>query len=280
MIQESPGFDLAGAWGLKQLWFCSGSSGEATHRLSLEGLLEQMTMENRHTIEVWGAFACFTSAMKVERWTHPFITPSAARGIFDAIFVNRHEFRWLVEKIEILRPPEYIALMRNEVKEKGPTESEVLNQWVKDPTRIKPILADGDERATGSDTKGRTQRQTMALRDVRYRLTARIALWPNAPKAPIAYSEQFLRRLKRGQHFTQPVLGCREFTAFWSPEISADQPIPQDLDAGWMVYDVFDLSKEGDSSSPASVSVFRAVAKQGVLHVPPYDSPEVRRVQQ
>jgi CRISPR-associated Cas5-like protein len=80
-----------------------------------------------YTIEVWGEFACFTSPMKVERWSYPFITPSAARGIFDAIFVNRHEFRWQIDSIELLSEPRYIALMRNEVKEKGPNSEKLTN---------------------------------------------------------------------------------------------------------------------------------------------------------
>jgi CRISPR-associated protein Cas5d len=94
-----------------------------------------------HTIEVWGEFACFTSPMKVERWSYPFITPSAARGIFDSIFVNRHEFRWQIGKIELLAEPQYIALMRNEVKDKGPSDREII-RWMGDITRIRPIIAD------------------------------------------------------------------------------------------------------------------------------------------
>lgn len=235
-------------------------------------------MNNRgspHTIEVWGEFACFTSPMKVERWSYPFITPSAARGIFDAIFVNRHEFRWAIERIEILSEPKYIALMRNEVKEKGPSDREVTS-WMADPSQIKPILADGDKLITGDDKHGRTQRQTMALRDVRYRLTARIVPWPGAPKAMAAHEDQFKRRLERGQHFIHPSLGCREFPAWWG--VPTDQSIWQgDVDAGWMLYDVFDLSRPGEATSKASVSLFRAKADKGVVRVPEYASDDVRK---
>jgi len=231
---------------------------------------------NPQTIEVWGEFACFTSPMKVERWSYPFITPSAARGIFDAIFVNRHEFRWQIDLIELLSEPQYIALMRNEVKEKGPSEREVV-KCMGDIRKIRPILADGDKASLGTDQRGRTQRQTMALRDVRYRLTAHIVPWPNAPKNIQAYESQFQRCLKRGQNFTQPCFGCREFPAWWSPEIS-DKPVwPHDVDAGWMLYDVFDLSRPGESTDKARVSVFRAMVKQGVLEVPPYESELVRK---
>jgi CRISPR-associated protein Cas5d len=229
-----------------------------------------------HAIEVWGEFACFSSPMKVERWSYPFITPSAARGIFDAIFVNRHEFRWQIEKIEVLSEPKYIALMRNEVKEKGPSEREVLN-WAKDVTLIRPILADGDKLITGDDKHGRTQRQTMALRDVRYRLTARILPWPNAPKNIAAYQDQFRRRVDKGQHFVQPCLGCREFPAWWEPADNAKGVWHGDIDAGWMLYDVFDLSSPGTSTSKSSISLFRAHLKKGVLCVPSYDSLDVRK---
>lgn len=216
--------------------------------------------------------------MKVERWSYPFITPSAARGIFDAIFVNRHEFRWQIERIEILSEPKYIALMRNEVKEKGPSPNEVI-KWASDVTKIRPILADAGIETTGDSGKGRTQRQTMALRDVHYRLTAKVVPWPGAPKSIIAYDEQFERRLERGQHFIQPSFGCREFPAWWGPP-SDQAPWEGDVDAGWMLYDVFDLSKPGDSNSKASISVFRAKAESGVVQVPAYESDGVRKAVQ
>jgi CRISPR-associated Cas5-like protein len=78
-------------------------------------------------LEVWGEFACFTRPeMKVERFSYPVITPSAARGIYDAIFCkpnkdpSRAEFRWQITKVEVMNPPRYIALRRNEVKDKAP----------------------------------------------------------------------------------------------------------------------------------------------------------------
>jgi CRISPR-associated protein Cas5d len=229
-----------------------------------------------YTVEVWGEFACFTTAMKVERWSYPFITPSAARGIFDAIFVNSHEFRWQIDRVELLSPPEYIALMRNEVKDKGPSDRDII-RWMGDPSKIRPIIADGSKETLGTDQGGRTQRQTMALRNVRYRLTAHMIPWPDAPKNIVAYQEQFERRLKRGQQFTQPCFGCREFPAWWSAA-ATNLPVWQgDIDAGWMLYDVFDLSRPGASTDQARVSLFRAVVKQGVLDVPPYDSDLVRK---
>ncbi len=228
-----------------------------------------------HTIEVWGEFACFTSPMKVERWSYPFITPSAARGIFDAIFVNRHEFRWQIERIELLSEPKYIGLMRNEVKEKGPSDREIT-RWMEDITEFHPIFADASGN-TVDGTKGRTQRQTMALRDVRYRLTAYIVPWVGAPKNIKAYEDQFVRRLNRGQNFTQPCFGFREFPAWWSHELSDKKRWEKDVDAGWMLYDVFDLSRPGESNDTAQVSVFRAIAHGGVVEVPAYESELVKK---
>jgi CRISPR-associated protein Cas5d len=72
-------------------------------------------------LEVWGELACFTRPeMKVERFSYPVITPSAARGIYDAIYCKPKEFRWQITRVEILKPPSYIALRRNEVKGKNP----------------------------------------------------------------------------------------------------------------------------------------------------------------
>jgi len=251
--------------------------------------------DGTYSIEVWGEFACFTSPMKVERWSYPFITPSAARGIFDAIFVNRHEFYWQIDTIELLSEPRYIALMRNEVKEKGPNEKEII-EWMKDISKLKPIFADaagdliqdplpnapkGTQKKwsnTADATHGRTQRQTMALRDVRYRLAAHIVPWPSAPKNIKAYKDQFERRLKRGQNFTQPYLGCREFPAWWSPELSDKKPLTTNVDAGWMLYDVFDLSRPWDDDMDnVRVSVFRAIAQDGVVNIPPYESELVKK---
>ena len=78
------------------------------------------------TLEVWGDFACFTRPeFKVERFSYPVITPSAARAMFDAIYIDftkdspkRPVMRWQISRIEIINPVQYIALMRNEVKEK------------------------------------------------------------------------------------------------------------------------------------------------------------------
>ncbi len=148
-------------------------------------------------LEVWGEFACFTRPeLKVERFSYPCITPSAARGIFDAIYAKPVEFRWEVRKVELLTPPAYIALRRNEVKEK--VNVEAVTRWMAGKGEPEPIWADGDRDLLGSDEKGRTQRQTMALRDVRYRLWAQIGTWPGHETKLPRLEAQFRRRAERG----------------------------------------------------------------------------------
>lgn len=233
-----------------------------------------------HVLEVWGEFACFTRPeLKVERFSYPVITPSAARGIFDAIHFKRTEFRWQIRRVEILKPPAYIALRRNEVKDKAPVSA--IQKWMVGKAEPEPLFADGDRDSLGTDMKGRTQRQTMALKDVRYRLHAEIRPWPEHRQNLTGFSEQFLRRAARGQCFHQPYLGCREFPAFFRL-VEEDAPLPAPCAysqrLGLMLYDVFDLSREGDAYAAPAISLFRAEIKNGVLEVPPYEDAEVLKV--
>ena len=204
------------------------------------------------TIEVWGDLACFSRPeSKVERLSYPFPTPSAARGILSAIYSKPAEFYWQITRIEVLNPISYISVKRNEVK-----------STVSD----KPIYTDED----------RTQRQTLALRDVRYRIAALICPRPDYKGTPEQLYQQALRRIRRGKAFYQPSLGLREFVAYFEESTGTREPIREDLDMGLMVYDVFDLHDCSVRKKAAPrLSLFQAVMKQGVIEVPPYDSPEV-----
>ena len=204
------------------------------------------------SIEVWGDFACFTAPhTKVERLTYPFPTPSACRGILSAIYSKPVEFYWQVDRIEVLRPIRYMAFKRNEVKSK-----------VKD----KPLYTDED----------RTQRQTLALCDVRYRIAAHIVPQPGFEQRQKSLEEQALRRIRGGKAYFQPSLGLREFVAYFEESDGLTPPIPVDLDAGLMLYDVFDLHQCAvTKKAQPKPSLFHAVMRQGVIEVPPYDSPEV-----
>lgn len=233
-----------------------------------------------HCLEVWGDFACFTRPeMKVERFSYPVITPSAARGIFDAIYWKKsYGFYWQIERVDILKPPKYIALRRNEVKDKAPAERTIL-AWRDGRSEIEPLWADGDRDSLGTDQKGRTQRQTMALKDVHYRLYGHMDLRGNAQDIR-AMDAQFERRAQTGKCFYQPFFGCREFPAFFGlieAEPPEAMPIALDLDLGWMLYDVFDLNRPTESHAKPSISVFHAQIFNGVMKVPAYSDPAVRK---
>lgn len=256
-----------------------------------------------HILKVWGDLACFTRPeMKVERYSYPIITPSAARGIFDAIYFKKEAgFYWQMEKVEMLAMPRYIALRRNEVKGK----ISVKKEWIRGDKAPEPLLADGTE-----DVKGRTQRQTMALKNVCYRIHACMVFRNGEGKNSQACDEQFIRRAKKGKCFYQPYFGCREFPAWFelieeqakvAPQVKQQdfleermkqlnffeekekqqtaeiEPVKLDLDLGWMLYDVFDLSQANQSDAPAMKSLFHAVLSQGVLNIPEYTSPDVKK---
>lgn len=204
------------------------------------------------TIEVWGDFACWSPPYgKVERMTYPFPTPSAARGILSSIYSKPNEFYWQIRRIEVLNPIRYISFKRNEVKVK-----------VSDT----PIYTDEE----------RTQRQTVALKDVRYRITAEIIPRKGFEGTGKQLYEQAMRRIRAGKCFMQPGLGIREFVAYFEESDGTRPSIDESLDAGWMVYDVFDLHDFSVSKkAKPKLSLFRAVMDHGVIEVPPYDSPEV-----
>jgi CRISPR-associated protein Cas5d len=225
-----------------------------------------------HVLEVWGELACFSRPeMKVERFSYPVITPSAARGIFDAIYAKPAEFRWQVDRVDVLSPPSYIALRRNEMKGKASTA--LFSKWAKSGTPPEPLFADSDD-----ETTGRTQRQTMALRDVRYRLYAHIEPWSEHEARRTAFDEQFRRRASKGKCFFQPYFGCREFPAWYElleNGAAASAPYPLDLDIGLMVYDVFDLAQPGSATSRPYITLFHASVVAGVMKIPPYNDPAV-----
>ncbi len=252
------------------------------------------TSASEHVLEVWGDFACFSRPeMKVERYSYPCPTPSAARGIFEAIYF-KPEFFWQVTRIEILEPPSLIALRRNEVKDKMNVRS--IQQWIAGKSEVEPIWADATE-----DFKGRTQRQTMALRNPRFRLTAGIVSRSGQDAKQQAADEQFVRRASQGKCFYQPCLGCREFVAFFRYVKSPDgenerKPCAYSQKLGWMLYDVFDLREDnhakivvdkgngqcerkanGWKDVKPSIAVFEAEVINGVLDIPAYGDDRVQK---
>lgn len=247
-----------------------------------------------HTLEVWGDLACFTRPeMKVERYSYPVITPSAARGIFDAIYwdgkrekrgrevVMLPYFHWQITKIEVLAAPRYIALRRNEVKDRVPADR-TIKTWMEGHQSPEPIWADGGKDDLGTDQKGRTQRQTMALKNVRYRLTAKIEPKPTFRQDYGKFNASFERRAKQGKCFQQPYFGCREFPAFFeyveAPDSTSRPVFHLNQHLGFMLYDVFDLRKEvvKDNENPF-ITLFDAYLRGGVMEVPAFDSEMVKK---
>jgi CRISPR-associated protein Cas5d len=229
-------------------------------------------------LEVWGDFACFTHPeLKTERYSYPVMTPSAARAIFDAIYIgftpgvhSQAQFRWQVRRIEILSPIRLIDFTRNEVQRRISTHY-ARGRMRKD----KAGAFDGNWEVD----LGHTQRQTVALQDIRYRVHAEPILYNERTPDRQRIEHMFERRASRGRCVRQPYLGCREFVAFF--ELVTGQgvtPIKHSEEIGWVPYDVFDLSQPNSSSSKPSVSVFYARIENGVLEIPPYESDQVRKL--
>ncbi len=227
-------------------------------------------------LRVWGDWACFTRPeMKAERVSYDVITPSAARGILEAIYW-KPEIRWRIQKIHVLAPIRFSNIRRNEVASKA----------------VKPtaaIMAGGLHSPMGIAVEDdRQQRAATVLRDVDYVIQAFFDVVSGTDPAQ-KHLEIFRRRAQRGQYFHHPYLGCREFPASFSwAEDPLPEPAPQlagERDLGWMLNDIdFVLDKKGKvvrSNDGAKVQptphFFRPVMSGGVIEVPGGDDCEVRR---
>lgn len=198
-----------------------------------------------------GELAVFTHpAFKVERVTYPVMTPSAARGLLEAI-LWKPAIRWWVRRIAVLAPIEFISFRRNEVNSRAAAPSPAL---VQSGGEYAPFCAEDD----------RAQRNTVALRNVDYVVHADLTLTERAGADDNInkFTEMFRRRLDRGQHFHQPYLGCREFVADVTTAGDAPEPIDNSRDLGIMLWDV-DYASGGNRPR-----FFRATLERGVLHVP------------
>jgi len=199
-------------------------------------------------VKVWGDFACFTRPEnKVERVSYPVMTPSAARGVLEAIFW-KPEFEWRVREIRVLKPIRYFSILRNEINTKQSYRSAM--SWA---TNGGGYFADED----------RAQRHTLALRDVAYVISADILLRPHADADVAKYRDQFRRRVQRGQCMHRPYLGCREFGADFAEPAESDNPIEVSEDLGLMLGDI----RYGANGQNVPV-FFDAKLQQGVLRVP------------
>ncbi len=214
-------------------------------------------------LHVWGDFACFTRPeMKAERVSYDVITPSAARGVLEAIYW-KPQIRWVVEKIHVLNPIRFTNIRRNEVGKKMPAPDRKVMSGEKPPS---PILVEDE----------RQQRASLILRDVAYIIEARIDLLD--PGEPIGkHLDIFNRRTRRGQYFHHPYLGTREFTAnFALIEPEAEPPATHPdfagtRDLGFMLHDIeFDQDPRTKKVKSTTPRFFRAEMNDGVISVPPF----------
>lgn len=218
-------------------------------------------------LHVWGDYACFTRPeMKVERVSYDVITPSAARGILEAIHW-KPAICWVIDRIHVLKPVRFESIRRNELGNCKVSTSKVSGAMKRKSTQdLNFLIDDGDNRQ---------QRATTLLRDVGYIIEAHFELTDNAGSEDSVgkHLDIFNRRARKGQFFHQPCLGNREFPAYFSLiESEADFPKTElaldSKDLGWMLHDI-------DFANQAEPKFFRAELKNGIIEVPPFRSAEV-----
>jgi CRISPR-associated protein Cas5d len=206
----------------------------------------------QYHLRMRGELACFARPeLKTERVTYPIPTPSALRGILEAI-LWKPAIRWNIDEIRLLGPIRYLQFRRNEVNERASDRIANLKRKMGDAWNY---YADED----------RAQRNTIALRDVDYAVGAHIEM--TARRGPDdsvrKFEEMFERRLDKGQHVTPPVFGCREFPAIVEPYRGDPPALAHDEDFGWILHDI----RFGARNAPV---FFHAVMRAGRLPVPPF----------
>lgn len=208
-------------------------------------------------LKVWGDYACFTRPeMKVERVSYDVMTPSAARGLLEAIYW-KPQIRWVIDQIHVLNPIQFTNLRRNEVASRIP-KNNVMKAMRGDSNSLGVYIEED-----------RQQRAAMILRDVAYGIVAHFDLLDNSDPMQKHY-EMFRRRAERGQYFHHPYLGCREFPADFE-WIDGDMPVSQlkgERDLGFMLHDI-------DYINDMSARFFRANMVGGVINVPALNGSEV-----
>ncbi len=202
-------------------------------------------------LKVWGNYACFTRPeMKVERVSYDVMTPSAARGILEAIYW-KPAIRWVIDRIHVLNPIRFDNIRRNELG--GKLAIRNVTAAMKDGRSPVEVFIEDD----------RQQRAAMVLRDVAYVIDAHFDFTCADDNNPAKHKEMFDRRSAKGQCFHHPYLGCREFPAQFEP---AEEVPPTahngKKDLGWMLHDI-------DFGDDMKARFFRAVMQDGTIEIPP-----------
>ena len=209
-------------------------------------------------LKVWGDYACFTRPeMKVERVSYDVMTPSAARGILEAVYW-KPAIRWVIERIRVLNPIRFDTIRRNEVAGKLPLGT--VRTAMKDGTSPVQTFVDED----------RQQRAALVLRDVAYVIEACFDFTGVEDRNTAKHKEVFERRAVKGQCFHRPYLGCREFPAMFEL-VQGTVPAPHESlrgerDLGYMLHDI-------DFADGMTPRFFRPTMTDGVIDVPHPDCP-------
>ncbi len=205
-------------------------------------------------VHVWGDYALFSRPeLKTERYSYDVITPSAARGILDAVYWHPG-MRWVIDKIYVKNPICFTSVRRNEVKSKI-LASNVLQAY---NGADKPLYISAREDIV--------QRAAQVLCNVSYVIEAHFEMTDkaNASDNPGKFKDIIMRRLRRGECFHMPCLGCREFPANFAlceeEEIHTAYDEVPEKDLGLMLYDM-------DYSDPENIQpmFFHAVMRHGVI---------------
>lgn len=203
--------------------------------------------------KVWGEYACFTRPeMKVERVSYDIMTPSAARGVLEAIYW-KPAIRWVVDRVSVLRPIRFENVRRNELASKLPLSA------------ITRAMKDGESPVEACIEEDRQQRAALVLRDVAYVIDAHFEFTGPDDRNDGKHLDTFNRRLRDGRCFHRPYLGCREFPANFGPDDGErpDDSLMAERDLGWMLHDL-------DYSRDMEPRFFRAVMRGGVVDVPTF----------
>lgn len=224
-------------------------------------------------LHVWGDYACFTRPeMKVERVSYDVITPSAARGIIEAVYW-KPAIRWVVDRIHVLKPIQFVNIRKNEVSDKISARNAQTAKNTGDLSNLHMVVEDK-----------RQQRAMMALRDVAYVIEAHFEMTNKAGSDgsgsddnPAKHYDVFRRRAQKGQCFHRPALGVREFVADFNwVETVPPSDVKETRDLGWMLYDInFATQHEGGVGKGKSKKneaintpqFYRATMVDGVIDV-------------
>ncbi len=203
-------------------------------------------MKDNHVhLRVWGDWACFTRPeMKVERVSYPIMTPSAARGILEAVFWEP-QVSYRIAAIRVVQRGRWASIRRNEMQSVISLRN--VGQWMEQPEKVSPIEA-------GGGAPDGTQRNMLALQAVEYIISAELqitSLADDTNDVPAKYLAEFKRRAQQGKCFHRPALGVREFAADFEwvddPQAALEQRAAElgtawrqpEEDLGLMLYDVF-----------------------------------------